>query len=357
MTSPYEIVYYCGLDPMDWNPRDTGLGGAQQAVSQLSTHWSKSYRIAVYGNLNWTGTYLGVDYYHARDFDYNLRYKNLILWSLWGCIPFIDNTGRLHRPNCEKLLIDLHGIEPKLYPIIASNLEQISGVMFKTHFHLGTYQKQIGTTSTKFYVIPNGIRMKDFNDVDNHPVRVPYRMCYCSSHDRGLYMIIKDLWPLIKQLEPRAELHVYYGMGLIPDANFKAQVMQLLKSDGVIDHGRTPLEQVVKEKRLSSFHLYYTDTLGEIDCITIRESLVTGCIPIISDANVFAERDGLRFKWVDQQDPSFRPHLQHIAERIVDLMHQPEEVLEKYRQLLRQSNTIIGWDQVAELWLNTVFAR
>jgi glycosyltransferase involved in cell wall biosynthesis len=197
--------------------------------------------------------------------------------------------------------------------------------------------------------------MKEFSDdaPAPAPARVPYRMCYCSSHDRGLYMIIKDLWPLIKHLEPHAELHVYYGMGLIPDANFKAQVMELLKSDGVIDHGRTPLEEVVKEKRISSFHLYYTDTLGEIDCITIRESLVTGCIPIISDANVFAERDGLRFKWIDQQDPNFRPHLQHIAERIVDLIHQPEEVREKYRRLLRQSKTIVGWEQVAEMWLKT----
>lgn len=358
MTSPYEIVYYCGSVWIEWDPRDTGLGGAEQAVVNLSSNWCQSHRVAVYGNLTWTGTYKGVDYFHARDFDYKLRYKTLILWSLWGCISFIDNTGRLHRPNCEKLLIDLHGIEPKLYPIIASNLDQISSVMFKTQFHLSTYQRQIGTTSTKFYVIPNGIRMKEFSDdapaPAPAPARVPYRMCYCSSHDRGLYMLLKDLWPLIKQLEPRAEFHIYYGMGIIHDVSFKEQVSRLLNSDGVINHGRTALEQVIQEKRLSAFHLYYTNTLGEIDCITIRESLVTGCIPIISDANVFAERDGLRFHWVDQTDPNFRPHLQHIAEQIVALMHQPEEVLEKYRQMLRQSKTIIGWDQVAKLWLNTL---
>lgn len=357
MTSQYEIVYYCGLDPMDWDPRDIGLGGAQQAVVHLSTNWSHlDHQVAVYGNLKWTGFHNGVYYYHSRDFNHNLRYKIFIMWSFWGCTPFVDNSGCLHRPICERLMIDLHGIEPRLYPIIASNLDKISNVMFKTQFHKNTYLQQIGTISQKFLVIPNGVRVKEFSESSpsSPSSRNPYRMCYCSSHDRGLYMILRELWPLIKQLEPRSEFHIYYGMNLITDPSLKEQVTNLLKSDGVINHGHTSLEQVIQERHLSSFHLYYTDTLGEIDCISIRESLVSGCIPIISDINVFAERDGLRFHWVDQNDPQFRPHLKHIATQVVTLMNQPEDTREHYRQVLRQSKTIIDWYQVANTWLKSM---
>ena len=64
---------------------------------------------------------------------------------------------------------------------------------------------------------------------------------------------------------------------------------------GVMDHGRRPMDEIIKEKWKSSFHLYITDCEGEIDCISIRESLCTGCIPLISKSGVFDKRDGLHF--------------------------------------------------------------
>jgi hypothetical protein len=53
--------------------------------------------------------------------------------------------------------------------------------------------------------------------------------------------------------------------------------------------------KIIEEKYNSTFHIYITLTDAEIDCISIRESLVTGCIPIIYNHGVFEERDGIKY--------------------------------------------------------------
>ena len=88
-------------------------------------------------------------------------------------------------------------------------------------------------------------------------------------------------------------------MSLIPDENFKNYLRFLLSQPGVMDHGRQPMEMIIREKHMSNFHLYITNTIGEIDCISIRESLATGCIPLISNFGIFKEREGIHFDFIE----------------------------------------------------------
>jgi hypothetical protein len=52
---------------------------------------------------------------------------------------------------------------------------------------------------------------------------------------------------------------------------------------------------------MSSFQLYVTNTISEIDCISIKESVLAGCIPIISNFGVFEERDGIHYDFNDEK--------------------------------------------------------
>jgi hypothetical protein len=118
---------------------------------------------------------------------------------------------------------------------------------------------------------------------------------------------------------------------------------------GVMDHGRQPVEIIVKEKWRSSFHFYVTDCIGEIDCISIRESLVTGCIPLISNSGVFKKRDGLHFDLGDKSPQSF----QRIGSGILNLLKKPDFV-EIARQQFRNSPTIVNWQSVAQQWIDLI---
>jgi hypothetical protein len=145
--------------------------------------------------------------------------------------------------------------------------------------------------------------------------------------------------------EPRAELHVYYGMGAVMDPNFKILMKGLLASPGVMDHGRQPMEMICREKYLSNFHLYLTNSDAEIDCITVRESCVTGAIPILSNHGIFKERDGIHFNVIEGSPISYA----HIAVEILKLMKDPN--IDVFRQRLKESKNLIKWVDVAAKWL------
>ena len=120
--------------------------------------------------------------------------------------------------------------------------------------------------------------------------------------------------------------------------------MMLLGQPGVMDHGRRPMNEIIKEKWRSSFQLYITDCPGEICCISVRESLVTGCIPLISKSNVFANREGLHFD-LDKTPEGY----QRIAQGICNLLTKPE-FSDMCRERFKQSSSIVNWKDTAQRW-------
>jgi hypothetical protein len=113
-----------------------------------------------------------------------------------------------------------------------------------------------------------------------------------------------------------------------------------------MDHGRQPMDMIIREKYLSTFHLYLSDSIAEIDCISIRESLITGCIPIISKFGVFSNRNGIQYNW----EPTNKLLCQAIAENIIKEMNN-NEYINLARNQLMESTTIVSWETVAKSWI------
>ena len=65
------------------------------------------------------------------------------------------------------------------------------------------------------------------------------------------------------------------------------------------------MEMIIREKYLSNFHIYITNTDAEIDCISVRESCITGAIPLLSNHGVFVERSGLHFDLLETNQRSY----------------------------------------------------
>jgi hypothetical protein len=133
-------------------------------------------------------------------------------------------------------------------------------------------------------------------------------------------------------------------MDHITDENFKKEMTTLLASPGVMDHGRQPLDIIVREKYMSNFHLYVTNT-SEIDCISIKESLVAGAIPIISTSSIFKERDGIHIEIDDTNTMSYA----NLALKVLELM---KGNLGSLRNNLKESKTLIGWHDISKKWLS-----
>jgi hypothetical protein len=341
--SEYDIVYYMGASIL-WSPHQNNLGGSEQAVKYLASEWKKQgKKVAVYGNLIKEDIFEDVDYIQYYKFNFWDKFNTLILWRGSGCYPIIELDLK-----ADKIMVDLHDNDNSLFNYLFNYKEKISEWMFKSQFHYNLACYSLKSEIPNSLIIPNGIRVSDFS-IQVKEQRNPYRMCYCSCYTRGLERILKNIWPIIYSLEPRAELHVYYGMDLVKDKDFITEIQQLFIQPGVMDHQRQSLENINREKHLSTFHLYYTDSLAEIDCISIRESLVAGCIPILSNINLFDYRDGIHLKWLPNTD-NFN---YQIACFVVELMHNTD-YLSEVRNKYYNSATIISWRDCATQWLKNM---
>jgi hypothetical protein len=146
---------------------------------------------------------------------------------------------------------------------------------------------------------------------------------------------------LIRSEWPDAELHVYYGQFGKKDA--LERINQLMNQPGITDHGKVDLETIAREKFRSTFHIYLC-TVPEIDCIAVRESLIAGCIPILTNNYVFKERYGVKI----DGDPNEEETQVRGAHAALSLSY--SEIALLRREALK-SSTIVDWNQVASAWL------
>jgi glycosyltransferase involved in cell wall biosynthesis len=350
--SPYDIVYMTGGLCNKWDPKDKSLGGSEQAVVNLSENWVKlGKRVAVYGEITSNRqdnvTHNGVEYMNWKLFEFNHKFKTVIIWrnyGLFSCLPF--------DVKATNLLWDIHdnfSDQDHSKGIYLKYRNKLTKVLLKSNFHKEEFEKHMGIklNENQYLIIPNGIKVDEFSKNWDNVTRNPYRFCYVSYYVRGLEHILKGIWPIIKKMEPKAELHLYYGLEMFKDENLVNHYKQLIGSSmGVIDHGRQNTDFIVREKYLSSFQLYISNTNSEIDCISIRESLVTGCIPLISDFGVFKEREGIHFQLVEH--PTV---LNSIGEQIVKILKEQQTQMEVLRGVFKKSQTILSWGDIAKKWL------
>jgi len=344
----YDIVYYTGGFGTKWDPKDKKLGGSEQAIVNLSEYWSSiGKKVAVYADiLSGKETDLihnNVEYINWKKFPFNHKFNTVILWRFNGffsAIPF--------NLKANKIFWDLHDnclTQELSIPIYNKYRNKITKILFKSKFHKSEFEKffNVVLNNNEYEIIMNGIRVDKFSNNWDNVSRNPYRFCYVSYYSRGLQHIIPGIWNFIKFHEPKAELHVYYGMDMFKDEQFVKSMKLLLAMPGITDHGRQPVEIIIREKYMSSFQLYITNTNSEIDCISIRESLVTGCIPLISNFGVFAEREGIHFDCVENDEC-----LNQIGLHILNLLNEQKK-LNILREVFKKSHTIISWEESGKI--------
>jgi glycosyltransferase involved in cell wall biosynthesis len=345
--SDYDIVYLCGGYGTKWNPKDKSLGGSEQAVVNLCNSWAKQgKKIAVYGDFisgkETELTFNNVEYINWKKFPFNHQFKTVILWRTYGFYCYLPFN--LKAKNIYWDLHDNFANQDMIKSLYTKYGKKITKVLVKSEYHKSEFENyfKIKLNDNQYSIIPNGIKIDKFSVNTENLIRNPYRFCYVSYYTRGLQHIIPGIWDYIKEKEPRAELHLYYGMDMITDNEVKKIFQDLMKYKGVIDHGRQPIEMIVREKYMSSFQLYITNTISEIDCISIKESLVTGCIPLISNFGVFSEREGIHFDYKEDALAMYQ-----IGVNIINLM-KDQKNLDILRDVFKKSSTIMSWDTVGD---------
>ena len=104
----------------------------------------------------------------------------------------------------------------------------------------------------------------------------------------------------------------------------------------------------MNKKLESSIYLYLGNRV-ETDCINIKESMLTECIPIVSNIGLFSDRD-----YCIKIDGDVEVESTHIAaaNQVIKLMKDDEYYKYWINNIQKNKNKIKNWNEIGKEWLN-----
>jgi glycosyltransferase involved in cell wall biosynthesis len=297
------IVIWTGPAWETWGPESlkTGIGGSELAAMHVATGLvSRGHDVEIVGQVNakwWQGVkFTDCRKYEALDQDTGKLAEPI------ECDVFVSSRFlpalQLLKPRCRLSALWMHDIhvgpDPhglmKRYDIILN----LSGWARETAWR---YYPEV--PREKFVVTRNGIDTSLFAFAG--PVeKKGCKVVYSSSPDRGLDKLL-DWWPAIREMQPDAELHVYYGFDtwermatLRRDRIAKLQIgifrtrMERMREQGVVSHGRVGQEELAQAWMGASLWLYPA-SFRETSCITAMEAQAAMAWPITSSLAALQE--------------------------------------------------------------------
>ena len=179
----------------------------------------------------------------------------------------------------------------------------------------------------------------------NKPVRNPYRFCFTNAYERGVMPIIQYLYPELKKIEPKVELHLYGGINTFVHPELKKMLETHIDQSGIIDHGLCPYEEIIKEKLQSTFHIYFIDEKKH-DSLSSKESVYCDCIPILSNKGVFKDLQGLHFDFNTEQVQSYK----NVANIIGELLQNTDKIDKVRHKICSDKQKIPTLEDIMTTW-------
>lgn len=280
------IAFFTGESMAEWyaeTPNKEGIGGSETAVIEITKRLAqKGFKPVIYGKPgSMEGEYDGVLYLSWKRWRPSDQYDHFVSWR--NPRIALDNQGSehlylwAHDLNYDKYLSEeIGGLYDKILPV--------------SDWH-GRYLEQwYPFLKGKTLTMPNGIDLaRSKRAKEKFPVKQPWRIVWASSPDRGLRNLL-DIWPIIRTIEPAAELHVYYGFENLEKQMLEGSavskwiiesVSEGLKQDGVYSWGKVDQETLAEEFQRAEMWLYPTSFL-ETSCITAVEAMAADLLCVTS---------------------------------------------------------------------------
>ena len=82
--------------------------------------------------------------------------------------------------------------------------------------------------------------------------------------------------------------------------------------------------------------------------VSVSTRNISGCIPILSEYNVFVERTGIHFPG----NPENREDMKNVGIQIIELLKKPDKI-----QSIRDSivNKETNWENISQKWNDSIF--
>jgi len=360
------FVLYTGMAWERWSPLSVdegGIGGSETCAVHVAREFvKKGWKAIVFGDCaGLERDYDGVSYADYRKFegfaaktkiDFFVSSRRTDIFSLpiraakkavWVHDVWLDSNGKAN------LRLDQYDRIFCLSP-------------WHKKFFLNHHQ---GVPEGKIHVTRDGV---DLGRFEGKVRKIPGRMIYSSSPDRGLELLL-DLLPQIQKEVPEAEVHIYYGFENWEKAarsrNDQGQIALIEKlkkkfqQPGVIYRGRVGQKTLAKEfmkAQLWAYPTWFTETF----CITGVEAMTSGTpivttdvgalVTTVGDAGILLPVPKNQWDCGLTGDLAFQKRfVEECVKMLTDEAHWQDyskKGLEKAKQF--------GWEGIVEDWLGAV---
>lgn len=345
-----DIAIYCGKSWETWAAPSVmkGIGGSEEAVIYIAKEFArKGWKTTVFCNCGeFKGNYEGVEYRDYYEANFNDDYNVFISWR--------QNIFNHVQVKAKRRLVWMHDVPyPKQFP--ESKLTEIDKIIVLSQFHKSLLPKYI--PESKIFVSSNGINEGDFA-IKKIPDRNPKRIIYTSSYDRGIQHLL-EMWGDIRKQVPDAELHLFYGWETwikmeeqgSRDPRVRAAITELIKQDGVFEHGRVGHRQLVKEFYKSGIFAYPSH-FEEISYISAMKAQRCGCVPLVTNYAALQETVKAGVKVTGKGGVGDTNN--RYKDELIELLTNSE-----YQEMLRlevlKHKDEFSWENVAEEWIENLF--
>lgn len=355
------IVIWTGAAWETWGPDSlhTGLGGSETAAIHMATELAqRGHDVEIIGQV----TPCQRDSVTYTDCQPYLLSSKLAQTSIIECDVFISSRclPALHvlKPRTKLAVLWCHDIH------VGDNhqnlLDKYDIVLCLSQWSkkiLSSYYPEV--PKNKFVVTRNGIDPRLFL---REPKKEGCKVIYSSSPDRGLDQLL-SYWPQIREMQPDAELHIYYGFNTWQqianqhhdkDAKLQIQFFQdrltSMQDCGVFAHGRVGQVELAKAFLESSMWLYPT-AFKETSCISAMEAQAAGCLCIATRLAALAEtvKYGLFVDPPSNSDVYRVKFLNHVKEFLKKPPCEIEfaDLVDNAREWALRN---LSWTQIAGQW-------
>lgn len=339
------VVIYCGGSWEEWADPSVlnGVGGSEEAVIYLSRELVKSgYDVTVFNSCgDLEGTYSGVKYVPYYYFNARDTFDILIAWR-GNIFDKVDISAR-------KKYVWKHDV-PQHDQYSKERLNKFDKIIVQSSYHRTLFPDFI--PDSKFLISRNGVDI-DSIVIDDAIIRNPKRMIYTSSYDRGIQHLIHR-WDEVKEAVPEAELHLFYGWNVYDEMikkgfrskEFKDSMVELMRKDGIHDHGRVSHRRLNEEFQKSGLWVYPCH-FEEISCISAMKAQANKCVPVVVDYAALQEtvKGGVRVPGKASNKEDMDEFISELISILKDEVRQ-EEIRSKI------TGDCFSWAGVAEDWVN-----
>ncbi|MDR1873271.1 MAG: glycosyltransferase family 4 protein [Deltaproteobacteria bacterium] len=325
------------------------LGGSESAfIGVTRALAARGHEVVAFNNCTETATHKGVTYHPFRSSLKRLAQENFdvfVVSRFFGAfnIPFRALIKVLWNHDT---LDNAH--------VLKSVHDEIDLFLVLSSFHRNNFLTRLPQLADRMVLTRNGLDFDLLDAAAKGAKRDPNKLLYASRPERGLKILLENVWPRLKAAKPELKLeicgyHVDSSL-LSPELQELYAYLELLAQSSPDVTNLGPLSKNKYYRHLAEASLVaYPCSFPEISCLVALEAQALGT-PILTTNDYALTESVVEDYFKVSGRPKTPQYAQNYVERALDLLGNPAKALalaKKAQAIIRQS---YAWAEVAKEW-------